>query len=112
MDEKAELIQKINKLDKQFERNKLIRSLITVALYSIANVVIAYLIFDSRDVTLDLHTILEIAIACTIFAGVSYVVNAAVFSFLIRRGQDEQETIESLNKRLDELREKDNAHYR
>lgn len=112
MDEKAELIQKINKLDKRFERNKLIRSLITVALYSVANVVIAYLICDSQDISIDMQLLLDVVLASIIFAGISFVANAVVFSFLIRRGQDEQKTIESLNKRLNELREKDNAHYR
>ena len=103
MENKNDLIRKINELDEKYEQNKLKRSLITIALYSVANMFIAYLVCKGQDISFDINIIVDIVIVSVIFAVVSFVVNAAVFGYLFNRSQAERSTLEYLNKKLEEL---------
>lgn len=106
MDERKELMRKIYEYDKMAEKNKLKRTLLTILFYAIVNIFISIGICNAFDAAIDFEVVATMLITSIIFAGISFWVNATIFSQLISKGREENEIIKSMEKRLAELDKK------
>lgn len=100
MAERKELWIEIQKLDKKFENNKLKRCLCSIAFYAVVYTgIICKLFLDE----IDLGGIVEIVVVSVFLAGISFWINAVLFSQLINKGNAETAMLEKMEKRLSEI---------
>lgn len=103
MTERKDLCLKINELDKKFENNKLKRCLTTIAFYTVVNMILSYFALDVAGNEINLTSILGTFIPSVVLAGISFLVNATIFSGHFTKSDAENATITSMEKRLTEI---------
>lgn len=103
MTERNKLAAEIRMTDKKFENNKLKRNLLAISFYAIINVVVSYLVYEGFDKTIDLKGFIVIIVVSVIFAGISFLANAIIFSQLVNRGNTETEILTKMEKGLSEI---------
>lgn len=96
--DKNELWKLYCKRDKEFEKAKGKRTIITILSFSVVYFIIFYL--NGSPTGFDVVGDFLVAV---IVAGIHFVINATVFGYLAQKGREETEILESIKKKLSEL---------
>ena len=111
-DKKAELkdlARKIYERNKEFERNKLNRMLVTIALYAVSNAFILYLFIGKSYDSFDIKALLVFTLISVIVAIFQYMLNITIFTHIITKGHEESEVLDAMKKRFYELQDEINT---
>ena len=96
--DKNELWRLYCERDKEFEKAKGRRTLITIIGFSIFYLIVLYLFGKPTDIE-DFGGML---IAALVFGGLHFWINATIFVYLCNKGRDESEVLNQIKKRMDE----------
>ena len=99
--DKNELYRLMLQKEKEFERNKLKRSILTIFVYAAVFFVVCLLAEGVEDA--PLQEILGNALFCLFISGVFFVVNSAVLGHLFSKSRNEYEFIKDLKIQIDEM---------
>ena len=100
---KAELIQKINKSEKEFDRQKTKRAIYTVLFYTAVLLQILYWQDQFGHTILD---ILGSVLVCMVLSFIAFLINTVIFHHLFTKSQAEEKALEYLRKQLEEKEDK------
>lgn len=95
---KRELYKALNEKEKQIEKSRLKRTLITIAFYSILFFLIWYFLEKPEGVE-----ILGNLIASVFLGGVVFWINAMVFNTLNTKAQEENKALDQIKAKISEL---------
>lgn len=96
--DKNELWKLYHEKDKEFEKAKGKRTLVTILGFAIFYFVVLYWLWKPTDI----KGIGEALIAALFFGGLHFLVNAAIFSHLCNKGRDESEVLKQIKKKIEE----------
>lgn len=96
--EKNELCRLLAEKEKEFETAKLKRMIITILVFSAVFFLLLY--FAEYPTGLE---IIGMALASIFLGGLSFFVNAVVFTTLFRRSETEKKVLEFLRKKISEI---------
>lgn len=94
--EHNELNQRIRDLDKQFQKNKLKRTIKTYLAFVIKNAIIMWYFFE--DAVFDFYVIFDVLIGSLFLSIFSLFLNMIIVSPLIKKGISETNTIEKMER--------------
>lgn len=101
-DPKQEELNRLYKLywgkDEQFEKAKGKRTIITILVFSIFYYWILYITDEPSGIE-----ILYLVLPAVFMAGFHFIINATIFSHLSAKGREENETLDSIKKRIREI---------
>lgn len=101
-----ELRELIRKSEETFDRRKFKRMIFAILVYSVAYFVVFYM---RDEIAFDSFMIFLLEIAGCIFIGfISFLFNALLWSYLCKKSEDENKSLEYLRKRLKEKEQKNN----
>lgn len=95
---KRELYKALNEKEKQIEKSRIKRTLITIAFYSILFFLMWYFLEKTKGID-----ILGMLLASILFGGISFWINAIVFGTLNTKSQEENKALEQIKSQIAEL---------
>ena len=100
MSERKELSIELSETDRKFEKNKIKRCLCTIAFYAVIYAVIEFKFFLEEK---DLKEIIAVVIGSVFLAGITFLINALIFSHLINGGNRETRIVEEMKKEISKI---------
>ncbi len=103
LQQRKALAERIVELDKIYQKNQNRRTLLTIIFYTIANIFIWWVLFESQNVSMGIQSFLALLLISIICALFIYAVNWSIFSHVFGKNLEENEHINDLIKRFREL---------
>lgn len=100
IDEKNKLCAELNRLDREFENNKLKRNLKTIALYTVINMFLSYFLLKLVNGEVEVTAMLIMLLPSAVLAGISFLINAVIFSQLLNKSNVENTILKEMEKRI------------